>query len=216
MPADHGESLRRTMPPTVAHEFVGRQWELALLQRELDMAVSGQLRVLGVSGDPGIGKTRLLSQLSQVAIARGMTVLQGGASEAEGMPAYLPFLEALISFVRTADTSRLVECAGGEVAILSTVLPEIAQRLGPSTVPYQLPHDQARLRLFEALTSFLSAIAAPSGLLLILDDIHWGDPSTLDLLIHLARRQPAARILLAVAYRTAEARENPAVHRALI
>ncbi|HEX5506690.1 MAG TPA: AAA family ATPase [Thermomicrobiales bacterium] len=194
--------------------LVGRRRELAALLEAFAAAADGRTRVALVAGEPGIGKTRLLAALAVRAAAAGATVLRGGAVDAAGMPPYLPFLEALGRHVRVAPLDALRAQAGGLSPALATLLPELAARL---ELPpgYPLPPEQARLRLYEAVGDFLAAIAAPRPLLLVLDDLHWADPASLDLLCYVARAQPAARLLVAGAYRAGEVADRPAFARAL-
>ena len=92
-----------------------------------------------------------------------------------------------------ADTLRAQ--TGALATILATILPELAVHLGESPPAYPLPPEQARVRLYEAVGAFLAAIAAPNALVVILDDLHWADPASLDLLCYVARQQPTARLL---------------------
>lgn len=207
---------RDPAPAGIPVDFVGRQWEVAILRREVDTSLSGRLRVAMLTGEPGIGKTRLMRELADDVRGHGAVVLQGGASDAEGMPPYLPFLEALGPYIAMADASLLCRQCGDSATILSTILPELTARLGPTQSPYALPQEQARLRLFEAIGRFLHAIAQPAGLLLLLDDLHWADASTLDLLVFLARRTPGTRLLILGGYRPLEAEGHPALRRALV
>src|SRR5262245_11062109 len=131
-----------------ASALVGRQREVALLEAQLALAKSGQLRVVLVAGEPGIGKSCLLDYLA--AQAAGV-VLRGGASEAEGMPPYLPFLEAFGQHIQTTAPERLREQTGPLASILATILPELGLYLGTLPASYPLPPEQARLRLFEAV-----------------------------------------------------------------
>ena len=195
--------------------LIGRQRELGLLWDLYQTVTHGRTNVALVAGEPGIGKTRLLEEMAMRVAAAGATVLHGGASQEEGMPPYLPFLEALGGFVRAAPRDQLRDQAGFGVTALASILPEVTTRLGQIPAAYQLPPEQARLRLYEAVGSFLAAIAASHSLLLILDDLQWADDASLDLLCHVTRQQPAARLLILGAYRGGELPQNPAFERAL-
>jgi DNA-binding CsgD family transcriptional regulator len=194
--------------------LVGRQRELATLESRFDAAADGRTRVTLVVGEPGIGKTHLLHAVAAHAAGAGAGVLRGGASEAEGMPPYLPFLEALGRHIRTATPETLRAQTGPLAPILATIFPELGQYLGELPPSYPLPAEQARLRLYEAVGDFLAMLAAPHGLLLILDDLHWADPSSLDLLCHVVGRQPAARLLILGAFREGDIAYRPAFDRA--
>jgi len=188
--------------------MIGRQREIAVLWHQIELARAGGLRVALLAGEPGIGKTQLLRELARRAAVEGITVLRGGASDAEGMPPYLPFLEALGRYIRAADPAELRAQVGALFAPLAALLPELADRLGDPTAGYPLPTDQARLRLYDALGDFLAAIGAQRGLLLLIDDLQWADPATLDLICHIARRHgldgTPARLLILGAYREGE------------
>src|SRR5690348_444206 len=126
----------------------GRQDELHQLWDLFEASTTGHTHVVFVSGEPGIGKSRLLQEMAIQAEEVGALVLRGGASEAEGMPPYLPFLEALGSYIRATPPEQLREQAGSMAPILATILPELAMALGSLPGGYPLPADQARLRLF--------------------------------------------------------------------
>lgn len=232
--------MHETIRTGISTRLVGRQRELELIREQSVLTGTGHLHVILVAGDPGIGKTRLLdTAVGEVEGAlEGLVVLRGGASDAVGMPPYLPFLEALGQYVRSARLNTLRDQTGALAPILATILPELAQRLGEeyssnrggrtpeaskdggrraeASLSYPLPAEQARLRLYEAVGEFLAAIAADRTLLLTFDDLQWADPASLDLLCYVARRHPAARVLVMGAYRGGEVARNPAFERALI
>src|SRR5579885_91986 len=188
--------------------LIGRQRELERLWGLFKESTTGNLRVALVAGEPGIGKTHLLKEMARRVRQEDTPVLGGGASEAEGMPPYLPFLEALGEHIRTTTLDEMRAQSGEIAPVLATILPELSLRLGNLSTSYSLPPEQARLRLYEAISTFLAAIAAPRALLLLLDDLQWADVATLDLLCYVARSQPNARLLILGAYR-----EGEIVHR---
>src|SRR5947209_3946147 len=126
--------------------LVGRGRELALLQDAVEAAVARTAAVVLVSGEPGIGKTRLLDAVAADARRRGLTVLRGGSSEAAGMPPYLPFLEAIGGYLDAAPPDLLREQAGAGAPVLATIFPQLSLRLGELPAGYTLPAEQARLR----------------------------------------------------------------------
>src|SRR5262249_53395450 len=117
--------------------------------------------------------------------------------------------------IRRTPPEELREQTGAMASVLATILPELVVCLGKLPSSYPLPPEQARLRLHEAVGQFLVAIAAPQGLLLLLDDLHWADAPTLDLLCYLARSQPNARLLLLGAFREGEVTHRSAFERVL-
>jgi len=194
---------------------IGRDRELAQVWEQLGIALRSRARAVVVTGDPGIGKTRLLTEVAARAAHAGLTVLQGSASEAAGMPPYLPFLEALGHYIRTTPTEVLREHVGADATILTSLFPELGARLETLPAAYTLPADQARLRLYQAIGAFLAAMAAEDGLVLIFDDLQWADSSSLDLIAHIVRHQPAARFLLLLACRVGDIALNPTLERTL-
>jgi predicted ATPase len=196
--------------------LTGRQHELAALWKQFEETTAGRLHVTLVAGEPGIGKTRLLNEVAGCAEQVGALVLRGGASEAEGMPPYLPFLEALGQHIRTATLDQLREQIDAMGPVLATILPELPLRLSELPGSYPLPPEQARLRLYEAVGAFLAAIAAPHGLVLLLDDLQWADTATLDLLCYLAQHQATSRLYVLGAYRSDELASHPALERSIL
>src|SRR5213080_2242526 len=94
----HSEPSILPLSPPAA--IVGRQRELTQVMNQFEAARHGQAHVVLLAGDPGIGKTRLLDEIAMRATHNGAVILRGGASEAEGMPPYLPFLEALGRYIQ--------------------------------------------------------------------------------------------------------------------
>lgn len=172
---------------------------------------NGQAQVVLLSGEPGIGKTSILDDVATWAFQDGATVLRGGSSQAEGMPPYLPFLEALGLYMQNCPATQLEIQSATTIRALTPLFPELAARLEnfPTSSPF--PPEQARFRLYEAIGTFLESIGASHTLVLILDDLHWVDSASLDLLSHVIRRQRTARLLILGAYRDCEIGQNPAL-----
>jgi DNA-binding CsgD family transcriptional regulator/tetratricopeptide (TPR) repeat protein len=201
-------------PPSPNLPLVGRERESTLVRNQYEIAKHTHASVVLISGDPGIGKTRFLDEIAAFAAQDGATVLRGGSSEAEGMPPYLPFLEALGQYIQAAPLDQLRDQLATMPQVLTAILPELADRLGdPLISPHTLPPEQERLRLYEAIGTFLEIIGAPYMLVLVLDDLHWADTASLDLLCHIARRQSNAHLLIIGAYRESEANRNPILAR---
>jgi DNA-binding SARP family transcriptional activator/tetratricopeptide (TPR) repeat protein len=186
--------------------FVGRARELAQLRAGVDDAVAGRGRVFLLSGEPGIGKSRLAEELARHARGRDATVLVGRCWEAGGAPAYWPWIHALRTYVRTCDTGTLAEQAGAGAADLAQVVPELAERLPGLPPPSTLEPDLVRFRLFDATAEFLRRVGESRPVVLVLDDLHAADEASLLLLRFLARQVGAARLLLVAAYRDVDPR----------
>jgi DNA-binding CsgD family transcriptional regulator len=183
--------------------FIGREREFACLTDRLQAAERGEPGVVLLSGEPGIGKSRLLREFSARALADGWLVLSGRAYDTEGMPPYLPFVEVLRQYVHASSDEELqpLVSAAPEITML---LPEVAVRLAPAP-PGRLDSESERYALFQAVSEFFLHAANSTearGLLICLDDLHWADRSTLLLFQHLARNMAAARLCLIGTYRT--------------
>jgi tetratricopeptide (TPR) repeat protein/transcriptional regulator with XRE-family HTH domain len=190
-------------PEGAAVPFVGRAREVALAQRMLSAA--GQPALL-LAGEPGIGKTRLLREAAAQAASQGWTVLQGGCYPHGGQEPYAPVLEALQSRIRGQSPAQLRKDLE-RCAWLSVLLPELADVVpAPAALATAQPDQQRRL-LFNAVGTFLTNIAGPSGILLVLDDLQWAGADALDLLAALvqsARSSEQTRVRVAGAYRDVE------------
>lgn len=188
-----------------APSVVGREPELAILHDRWDMARTGVRQAIFLCGEPGIGKTALtdsfLTQLRaqpDVWIAHGQCVEQYGAGEA-----YLPVLEALGRLGREPGkeevTSVLAQYAPTWLAQLPALVPpakrEEFQRILASTT---------RMRMLRELVEALEVLSSQRLLVLVLEDLHWSDPSTVELLAYVLRRQGLARLFIIGTYRPAE------------
>ncbi|HMH89786.1 MAG TPA: AAA family ATPase [Streptosporangiaceae bacterium] len=174
--------------------LVGRAAELGRLTELLGDAEAGRPVVVLVSGDAGVGKTRLVTELTGVAGRRGFTVLTGHCAELADTVPYLPLADAL----RSAATGPAVRDAVAARPVLSRLLPD-GQRGGPDSV--ELP-GMAQQQLFGAVLGMLADLAAAAPVLLVLEDLHWADRSTRDLVTFLSRVLHRERIALVLTYRT--------------
>lgn len=176
--------------------FVGRSSELALLDQVLDAVEGGDARTLEIVGPAGIGKTRLLSELARRAEDRGHLVLGGTGAELEQDLPFWVFVDALDEYVEGLDPRRLGRLDPMVRAELAQVLPALASG---SDAPEGTLHE--RYRTHRAMRELLEQLAATKPLVLILDDVHWADQASLDLLVALLHRPPAAGVLLTIAAR---------------
>jgi predicted ATPase len=189
--------------------LVGRARELAILADALAEAAAGRPSVVLLAGEPGIGKTRLLDEFPPPELAAGVHLLRSGASEAEGMPPYLPFIEALEAYVASAETEALRADVGPNASLLARLLPQVESRLKPIEAPTDLAPEHERLRLYEAIAALLRGITTRATLVVTLDDLQWVDAASCDLLVHVVRRLRTERLLVLGAYRADEAEDNP-------
>ena len=187
--------------------FVGRADELVSLDRilgELDRGCPGAIELVG---EPGIGKTRLLRELAARAAARGHLILSGAASEFEHDLPFSVFVDALDEYVAGLEPDRLAVLDGDVQAELAHVFPSLSALAGGQQVAPQ--HE--RYRSHRAVRALLEHLAQALPLVLVLDDFHWADSASVELLGALLRRQPAAAVLTAVALRPRQTPERLAI-----
>ncbi len=170
--------------------LVGRQDELAELKTALATAAAGRAGAVLVSGDAGVGKTRLLTELVAAARSGGTTVFTGRCLDVDeaGLP-YLPFVEAL---GQLTPTQRAM---AAHRSVLSRLMP------GVTTVEESTEPAMDQLRLFDAVHGLFSDLAAQAPVLLAIEDLHWADASTRDLILFLVSRLYTQRILIVGTYR---------------
>ncbi|MCI0795075.1 MAG: AAA family ATPase [Chloroflexi bacterium] len=141
---------------------------------------------------------------------RGAQVLWGRCYEEEGAPPYWPWVQPLRDCVQQAGAEQLTEEMGPGAAAIAEIVPEIHGKLPDLKAPPALEADAARFRLFDSVTTFLKNAAQRQPLMLVLDDLHWADRSSLLLLEFVAREIGASRLLLVGAYRDVEvSRRHP-------
>jgi DNA-binding CsgD family transcriptional regulator len=178
--------------------FVGRAQELARLDGALADAAP---RVLLIGGEAGVGKTRLLGEFTARAQTAGMRVLVGSCLHVgEGALPYAPISQALRQLVRELDTPTLERVIGPGRAELARLVPDLG-----APVPAEQPADQqARARLFERLLGLVERLAAERPLVLAVEDLHWADRSTLDLLAFVVANLAEAAVVVVATYRSDE------------
>ena len=186
----------------VCRILVGREEELSTLEDALLAACRGEGSVVVLAGDAGMGKSRLCTELADRAERIGATVLEGSCSEADIALPYLPFLEAIGNYLSTGESAKVRERLGVHVHELSKVFPQLAEATSAAANEAETP--DARLRLFEAILALLGLASEERGLLLIVEDLHWADASTRELLDYITRRLRNRRMLVLATYRRDE------------
>jgi DNA-binding CsgD family transcriptional regulator len=178
-------------------QLVGRAAELGTFDAALADLEDGHAGFLVLAGEPGIGKTRLLAELGARGDARGHIVLSGSASELEvDLPFWL-FVDALDEYVAGLAPERLSSLDAEVLAELARVLPSLASFAGEG----QPVLGDARYRTHRAVRELLERLAATQPLVLSLDDVHWADSASTELIGTLLRRPPGASVLIAMAAR---------------
>jgi class 3 adenylate cyclase len=189
--------MQRALSPVL----IGRERELGILEDTLLTASRGDARVALIAGEAGMGKTRLADELISRAHKIGFEVLTGGCSEADLSLPYLPFVEAIGNFLARSDLQQLRERLGPSARELGRLFPRLA---GTEAIADAGDPAHARLRICEALTDLLQVPAELRGLLLVLEDLHWADASTREVLDFLVRRLRTGRVMILGTYRSDE------------
>ena len=186
-----------------AYGFAGRERELAQLRALLPRTVGEGRRAALVAGEPGSGKSRLVRELAGELADEGAIVLYGDCDAVVGSP-YAPFATALVELARGGGMGPAVlDRLGAARADLARLVPDLAP--SRSTRRGSSDADAERLRLHTAVTELLVAVSDEAPVLLVLEDLHWADASTLLLVRHLVRSGAAARMLVVATFRDTEA-----------
>jgi DNA-binding SARP family transcriptional activator len=195
--------------------MVGRERELQEARGLWNQALSGQGRLLLVSGEPGVGKTRLVRELvTQAEVSAGRVVV--GAGYTEGGAPYAAFGQ-IIRQVFAGEPDDGFELPELVLADLLTLAPEL--RLRYPDVPANPPLDDPQAeqhRLLQNLLTFFTALSDRAPLLLVLEDVHWADSGTLSLLRHLARHTHHQRVMIVATYREVELDQARPFHELLL
>jgi DNA-binding CsgD family transcriptional regulator len=193
-----GEMGGRVASPT----FVGRIEELELLEAARERAANAEPAVVLVGGEAGVGKTRLIAELTGRCANDGTRVLHGGCVPVgDGALPYAPIVEALRVLLGDVGVGAVRELVGPSWPELARLLPALGE---PEAGPAGQPDQAAQARLFELLLGLLGRLAEQAPLVLVVEDLHWADRSTRDLLAFLVRNLRRERVLLVVSYRNDE------------
>jgi class 3 adenylate cyclase len=199
-------ALLRSVPRTA---FVGRDGERALMERSRSRARAGARQVVLVSGEPGIGKSRLASFSGHGAHGEGFAVLWGACSEELAVP-YEPWISVCSQLVEHAPSDvleRHVERHGGELGRLTR---ELQRRVPEVPEPESSDPETERFLLFSAVAGALVELTASMPVCLVLDDLHWADSQSVALLKHVVSSAESCALQVIVAFRDSDlARDHP-------
>ena len=194
---------RLATPPTSLFGFLGRAGEKERLVAGVKATAEASRSTVFLSGEPGIGKTALCREVAQSAHGFGIPVLYGRCDE-DLVVSYQPFVEALAHLVVHSPDSLLQDHIADSGGALLGLVPTLAKRL-PGVAPTQSADpDSERLRLFGAVVNLLSLASADYGLLLVLDDLHWADKASLQLLRHVAGSPHLPKVMVLGTYRSSD------------
>jgi DNA-binding NarL/FixJ family response regulator/tetratricopeptide (TPR) repeat protein len=183
-------------PDSSRARLVGREDERGALEAVLDTLSGGEPAYVTLEGEPGIGKTRMLDELRALAEGRGHVVLSGAAAEFEREMPFSVWVDALDAYVVSQDLGRHDAWDDVLGAELGQVLPSLRAANGAGAAV-----ADERYRVHRAVSRLLALLAEDKPLVLVLDDLHWSDGASVELLAALARREPDAPVLVALGFR---------------
>jgi ATP/maltotriose-dependent transcriptional regulator MalT len=192
-----GDKIGYVATSLLSPSFVGRGFELRALATALADAEDGQATAVLIGGEAGVGKSRLIQEFARQAEVSGARVILGQSVElgGDGLP-FAPIAGALRDLSGQLGPNRLIELAGPGGAMLPTLLPELGESTGNQS--------DGRGRLFEVVTVLLERASADHPLVFVVEDLHWADASTRDLLRFAIRALDGARVLIIASYRSDE------------
>jgi DNA-binding CsgD family transcriptional regulator/tetratricopeptide (TPR) repeat protein len=180
------------------------------LRAALEDSLAGKGRLVMLAGEPGIGKTRIAQELATLAEQRGARVLWGRCYEGEGAPPYWPWAQLLANYFQRKDPNQIIAELGPLATNVAEIVPEVRDKLPGLELPPPLEPEQARFRLFQSFASFLKNISQNKPLVLIVDDLHWADTTSLLFLEYLATELEQSHIMALGSYRDVDvSRRHP-------
>jgi hypothetical protein len=196
--------------------FVGRESERSTIRAAIDRALTGHGSVVMLAGGPGVGKTRLAMEMAEYASRVGFRYLVGHCYEREERYPFLPFAEIIESnLAEAASLEDFRRRMGANAAELAQIAPSLRRVFPDIPQPLELPPAQMRRHLFQSISDATGRAAQTRSQLYIVEDLHWGDESTLALLIHLANRVAQLPVVIIGTYRDGYTENNPALVRTL-
>lgn len=200
------------------NNFVGRERELTELRNALAEAETSRGRLFLISGEPGIGKTRLADELAEMARARALRTVWGRCWEGSGAPAYWPWIQVIRALSTSLDPAerRAVfesEHAVSMVETVAQIVPELYSVVRPASRPHTAsrPKPQTQFQLFDSVATLLKDIARHRPIAIFLDDLHDADIASLTMLRFVAREMVSVGILIVGTYRDLEVQRSPAL-----
>jgi DNA-binding CsgD family transcriptional regulator/tetratricopeptide (TPR) repeat protein len=185
--------------------LIGRANDLQRLDQLLTQAQGGKGQIALISGEAGIGKSRLIREAKEKASERAV-ILEGYCFQTESLLPYAPFLDLFRNFFETRSREEIAYLMEASAPQLGKLFPELALYL-PDLTPSKMPDldpEQEKRRLFQALAQTLTDLAGRQPLIIIIEDLHWSDSTSLEFLLLLARRIASQPMLLLLTYRSDE------------
>src|SRR5262245_41358446 len=188
--------------------FVGRSEERLRLQAALDGAMAGTVGATLIGGEAGVGKSRLLAEFTAGAASEGTRVLEGGCVDlGDGARPYDPFVAALRPWLRSLPAEDFERIVGPARSTVLQLIPDLGSE-DLTDVRATAPPSATQSTLYLQVLGLIERIAADAVTVIALEDLHWSDRSTRDLLRFLVRNLTQGRVMLIGTYRTDELNER--------
>ena len=196
----------KTVVPVRARRtpFIGRENERTEIRAHLDALEEGTGALILIGGEPGVGKTRLAEEVLAEAREREFRSLVGRCYESDAPPPYLPFVEVLEAGAKEVDRETFRLALGDAAGEVAKVMPQLRTLFDDLPAPLEIPPEQERRYLFNSIGEFIARAGANRPLVVLLDDLHWADESSLLLLQHVARGLSEMPVLVVGTYRDSE------------
>ena len=185
--------------------FVGREPESADLDRVLKHVRSGEGRVVIIGGAPGVGKTRIATEFCAKATHGGLIAISGSCYEREEPEPFVPFVEILETWLaRAASPEAFLDSLGDDVSEIALLLPQLRRMFPEIPAPSEVAPEHSRRILLTSIANVITRAAKNIPVVVLLEDLHWADESTLAALTHLARSLSQVPLLVVGTYRDNE------------
>jgi eukaryotic-like serine/threonine-protein kinase len=185
-------------------DFVDRHEELQVFEQGLSGAIHSEGKIVLVAGEPGIGKTRLIEEFTRFCRAQQIPAFWGRGYDGPGAPPYWPWVQIVREYLAGHSAESINRDMGAGASDIARIVPELLETMPSIERETGADADQERFRLFDSLTSFFSNLTRRAPLVLVLDDLHWFDRSSLLMLEFIAREMQDMRLLLLGSYRPVE------------
>ena len=188
----------------VCPTLIGRESEIAATSRVLERARQGNGNVALLVGEAGVGKSRLLRAMIEAARGDGFFVLRAATFEGETSIPYAPLVDLIRQLSATASAALVAHLLSPAAAELAGMFPELRPLLPDATPTPGIDPETDKRRLFHAFTQVVTTLARTQPVFIAVEDVHWSDDATLDLIFHLARAHASHPVAIALTYRGEE------------
>lgn len=186
--------------------LVGREPALGALDRTVSAVIAGHGQIMAISGEAGLGKSRLVAEAHSKAAEAQLRVMQGHCFEPDASLPYAPIVDLLRAYIGTHDHGGLVDCIGPDAPEIVKILPELMGLITDLTPAPAVDPEQEKRRILHGLGQFFARAASRGPLLVVIEDLHWSDDTSLEFLALLARRIKSLPVFLLLTYRSDEVR----------